>query len=523
MVAHLVRLRLLVLRNTLSRSTWQLVAVILGGLYGLGVLAGAAIALVALGAAPPEVARTATVLAGSALVLGWIVFPVLLAGIDQNLDPARLVTFPIPRRRLMLGLAAGGVLGIPGVVTSLAALATVGTWWRFPLSALAAVACAAVGVAICIVGSRLTAAASTGLGTRRRFREVVGVLLFVPLVLLGPILAGLGAAIGDAADALPRVTGILAWTPLGAIWSVPADLAVGEVGVAAARFLIGLATLALLVLLWDRALAIALVTPPHAASRTTAPGRLGWFGRFPGTPAGAVAARSLTYWTRDPRYSRQLLLVPIFPALIVFYSATLDAPPILNASGPVVAFILALSIFSDISFDHSAFALHVAKGVPGVADRTGRALAVAVFALPVSIGVTVATVAYTGAWSALPGLLGIAVGVLLSGLGLSSVSSALVVVPVAAAGDNPFKSPPGAGFTTALTTFATWGALGVLVLPELVLAVVGFATGVVGFGWAALVVGAGLGSVLLVVGIRMGGRRVDLMAPELLARATAQA
>ena len=43
-------------------------------------------------------------------------------------------------------------------------------------------------------------------------------------------------------------------------------------------------------------------------------------------------------------------------------------------------------------------------------------------------------------------------------------------------GDNPFKAAPGASFTTALTTFATGGLLGVLVLPELVLAVVGAAT-----------------------------------------------
>ena len=54
-------------------------------------------------------------------------------------------------------------------------------------------------------------------------------------------------------------------------------------------------------------------------------------------------------------------------------------------------------------------------------------------------------------------------------------------------------------------------------LPEIALAVVAVGTGSVGLGMVALVVGIALGSWLLVVGIRRGGRTLDRRAPDLLA------
>ena len=56
MVANLLKLRLLVLKNSLLRSTWQLIAVIFGALYGLGVMFGVTIGLIALSGAPVSIA-----------------------------------------------------------------------------------------------------------------------------------------------------------------------------------------------------------------------------------------------------------------------------------------------------------------------------------------------------------------------------------------------------------------------------------------------------------------------------------
>ncbi|MET4782398.1 transporter [Glaciihabitans sp. UYNi722] len=518
MVAHLLRLRLLVLKNSLLRSPWQLVAVIIGGLYGLGLLLFAVIGLFTLSGAPIELSRTIVILAGSAAVLGWIIIPLIASGVDQTLDPARLVTFPIPFNQLLLGLAVSGVLGVPGIVTLLAALATAGTWWRHPVIALVAMLCGVIGTLTCVIGARMVTTLSSSFSSGRRFREIGSIILFIPLVLLGPIIISVTSGIRNVADALPGFAGALSWTPLGAIWAVPSEIARGSYGPAAIKFLIGIVVLLAVALLWRRSLAIALVKPAHTASKQRARGKLGLLGLVPDRPWGAVAARSLTYWVRDPRYARQLLIVPVVPVLMYFYSHNEQSLGVLVAMAPIVALFLSLSIFTDLSYDGTAFATHVASGIRGADDRIGRVVALATFSLPIVVIFSIASVWAADLWRLLPALLGLSLGTLLTGFGISSFSSAIVAVPVPAPGDNPFKSPPGAGFTTTLTTFATWGILAVLVIPEVVLLIVTAATQQALIGWIGLVVGVVLGSVLMVVGIRLGGRRLDLGSSEMLVR-----
>ncbi|QJU54180.1 transporter [Herbiconiux sp. KACC 21604] len=519
MVASLVKLRFLVLRNSFKRSPWQLVAVIIGGLYGLGVLFGALAGLFFLNFAPVELISTVLVLAGSALVLGWIVVPLVAFGVEQTLDPARLVVFPLSMKQLLVGLTLAGVLGVPGMVTGIVAVATFLPWiTHAPLAAIVAVPAGLLGLLICVVGSRTVAALSSSLQSNRRFRELGGVLIFIPIILIGPIIVGLTRGLASSADALPELARGLAWSPLGAAWAVPVDVAANDWLAAVAKLLIALATLALLVVIWRRALAVALVTPPASASRRVARGKTGLFQLFPATPTGAVAARCLTYWRRDPRYARQLIVVPLVPVFLWFYGANMGNPVLLNLCGPLIAFFLSLALYTDISYDGTAFATHLADGVKGSADRVGRLLAVSVIAVPVVLVATLVTAGVTSSWASLPMLLGLDAAALLGGFAVVSVSSALIVVPVPQAGDNPFKSAPGAGFTTMLSGFATWGVSLALLLPAVVLAVLSLVLSSELFGWLTLAVGVVLGAVFLAIGLRVGGRLLDQRGPALLAR-----
>lgn len=522
MVASLLKLRLLVLRNTLKRSTWQLVAVIIGGLYGLGLLAAAVAGLFALSFAPLEIAQTVLVLAGSVTLLGWILIPLFTTGIDQTLDIPKLAHFPIPRRTLMIGLALSGFVAVPGAVTLIAGVATAGAWLRHPLAALLAVVCGAIGALTCVVASRMIAALSASLASSRRFREATGIILFIPLILLGPIFTSLTDVFGGNEDSLPNFARTLSFTPLGAIWAAPGEVAAGNYGQAALKFLIGVALLGVFVLIWRRALGIAIESPPTATSKTRASGKLGLFGILPATPTGAVAARSLTYWMRDPRYTQQLILVPLMPILFGFNAQLSGNTLLLNFATPFVAFLLAISIYSDVSYDNTAFATHISTGVSGRADRAGRALAVASFAVPIIVLLSLGTAAYTGEWELTPTLLGISLGVLLTGIGLSSITSARFVFPVPAPGDSPFKAKPGASLSTFGVTFLTWGVLLVLTLPETVLAIVFLVTGDQLFGWLTLAAAVALGGASIVLGINIGGRMLDRRAPELLAQLTRQ-
>ena len=236
MVAHLLKLKLLLLRNSLRRSTWQLVGVVLGGLYGLGLLGLIVAGLIVLGTLDLDLMRTVAVLGGSAAVLGWLVIPLVASGVDMTLDPARFVTFAVPMRQLMAGLALGGVIGIPGIVTLVAFLTLALTWIRYPAAAVAAIVCALCAVLLCIVGSRLITTAGTALSSSRRFKDLSSTVAIIPLILLGPIFAGITAGFQNSPEFAGELADILAWTPLGVFVAVPADLAAGDALTAVARF-----------------------------------------------------------------------------------------------------------------------------------------------------------------------------------------------------------------------------------------------------------------------------------------------
>ena len=515
MVAALVRLRLLVLRNSLKRSVGQLVAVIIGALYGIFVLGMVIVGLFALNLAPIDLLRTIVVLAGSALTLGWALIPLFLP-IEQTLDAPHLAVYPIPLNTLLTGLLISGVVGIPGAITMVASIFTFGSWLRMPGVAVLALVCGIVGALLCVMLSRAVTAAASSLSSGRRFREASGILIFIPLVLIGPIVAGTASSLGSSRDALPTLATFMSWTPLGAIWAIPSQVALGDPVGALLRALIGLATIAVVFLVWRWGLARALVTPIHATSRVRAQGRLGLFGRLPATPAGVIAARCLTYWFRDPRYLRQLVIIPVMPLLLWFYSSLTHHSFLLQGAGLFVAFMLGITLIADVSYDSTAFVLHMSKAVPGRADRWGRASAVLAFGLPAVVAITLITAWISGDWMPVPALLGLAIGLLLGGLGVCSVTSAVVVFPAPAPGDNPFKTRPGANTALLGSTFLTWGVLALVNAPEIVLLIVNLVTGQQLWGWIALVVGVVLGPITLALGANLGGRILDRRAPELL-------
>jgi ABC-2 type transport system permease protein len=191
---------------------------------------------------------------------------------------------------------------------------------------------------------------------------------------------------------------------------------------------------------------------------------------------------------------------------------------VLAVIGPLAAFLLAWSISADVSYDNTAFALHLSSGVRGIHDRLGRALACLAFALPIVLVFSISPFFFTGDWEWLPALLGSSLGILFSGLGLASVISARYTVAVPLPGDSPFKKPPGNVAQTMAVQFGGMGVLLLLVLPEAALVLTQFLTDSMVPGWINLVVGPLLGLVLFVVGVRVGGKWLDARGPELLAQ-----
>ncbi|HET8927372.1 MAG TPA: hypothetical protein VFN24_06020 [Microbacterium sp.] len=516
MAATVLRLRYRVLGNTLARNPWQLVGFCFGMLGALWVLGLVAVGVVAANIALElETIRMIAALGGSLLLLGWVLGPVLLAGFNATVDAPRLAPFPLSLRQVMVALAATGITGIPGITSALAVLVTIGLWVRWPIAAVAAVPSALLALLTCVVASRLVATLSSGTG--RRWRELVGTVLLVVVILTGPIISGVSALLDRAADLgaqLTQVTGILAWTPIGAAWAVPGDVAAGEWLIAAARFAIAVATPAVLWLVWARALRESISSPPHRAARAVGAGRIGLFAIMPTGGTGATWARSLTAWLRDPRYLRQLLVIPILPILLLFGGGV--EGPMFTASALFVALVLALVGYTDVSYDGTAFGTVLAAGIRGRADRLGRALAAACVLIPLIVILAVVVAVLSGAPERLPALLGGCLGLLLAGFGVTAVSSALLATPVAAPGDSPFKSVPGQTFVSGLLVFVVLIACVVAASPPLALAVISLLTGSVLLGGVSLAVAIGYGLAVAAVGVIVGGRVFDRRGPELL-------
>lgn len=516
MVAHLLRLRFRLLANSLSRSVWALISVVFGAMWGLMILVGIVIGMVALSFTEPEIAWTIAVLAGGVTVLGWIVLPLILRGLDQSLSVTKLRTFPIPPRRLLVALLFVGLLGIPGLVTLLAGLSTTLSWIGEPLALIAAPFAALLAVLTCVAASRAFESVGTALAAGRRFREIMGVVVFIPVILAGPLIAFTGTSIAAIGDELPRIAHIVSWTPLGAAWSIPGDLALGRPLEALAKLGIALVTLAVLVLLWWRSLVTLLVATPVASGGSGRAKGLGPFSVFPATSTGAIAARTSVYWMRDPRYGGSLVVLPLIAVIAVFLLVTTDSSWMLVVLGPFFAATLAITLCAEVSYDGTAFASHLSTGVKGVADRTGRVITLGLFGVPLVVVSTVIPLVVLDMAHDIPAFLGIGLGLLLTGFGVSSVASARFLMPVPAAGESPFKSPPGSSFGAQLAMFAAWAIVFGLALPELVLGIMAATTGNVMLGYAALAVGIVLGSALMVIGIRMGGALLDRRGPELL-------
>lgn len=539
----MVALKVRLLVNALTRSVWQMLALVLSFVYGLGMVGLLLLALGAVARRDPALATAWVTVGGSLLVGAWWVVPLVAFGVDSTVSVERLRQFGLRRRDLVLGLGAAGLVGAPGVLTVLLVGGSTVVWRERPGALVVAVPAAVVAVATCVVGSRTWTALLAPSRSSRRFRDS-GVFVLLVLVALAVPLAGWllpGTAVTVQVERLAEVAG---WTPLGAAWAVPAAVATGDLAAAAGRAAIAVVVLVLLVGLWVRGLDRAAVGPApstarrpashrsasHDASRRRTGGLLGAPGvlgipverlldRVLGVQTSAVTARCLTYWRRDPRYLGALAVVPFLPLVLALLDRG-DGSLVLVAC-PLAAFLVGWTISADVAYDHTAFWAHLSAGLPGRADRLGRAVAATLVGLPVTAAVVVAVVWSTGRWHDLPAVAGISGGILLTALGISSVVSARFVYPVPRPGDGPFSSPQGSAVADLATQAGGWGVLALLALPETAVGIVAVVSGSTALGWLALVVGAVLGVFWWVAGVRIGAAVYDHRAPELLQQVVA--
>lgn len=518
MVACLIRLKLALLRNSFRRSVWQVVGTSFGLLYGLFLVMMVVVLQFMVGGDPGslEPVMTASVLLGSGALLVWLLVPLFFSGGDSIMDPRQFVTYAVPRTHLVAGLVLAAMIGTGSVLTVPWLAGQILLWRSEPAAVVVALLSAPLLLLLFSASSQAVTTAVSAWFSGRRVRDIAVMAAFALGMMVYPVALNLGEYFDSWEELIAEVANTLAWTPLGAGAALPGDAAQAEWGLLALRLVIVFATLGA-ALLVTRAALVKVTERPSLprVRRAAASGRLGPLGMFPATSWGAVAGRCLIYWFKDARYGASIVLIPALVVMMVVFHLQSGQAWMLYGLGPLIAWALGLTISADISYDNTAFALHVTSGLDGMADRLGRAVALCTFAVPLILLGTTLPLIFTGNAEHLMVLTFLSLGMLLTFVGSSSFASARMTYPVPKPGENPFRTPPGASGRLMLVQFVSFFVITVLMLPEVTLLIIWAVTGVAWLGPLTAVFGLIKGVLLLWAGIRLGAKVYDRSQPEL--------
>jgi len=534
-VAELLRLRLRLVANLFRGRPGTVV------LRVLGLLAAVVLAVVVfagvrvLAGTGPQFAVRAIVGLGAFGSLAALLLPIVAA--RHELMPARgFVGYPVRGGLLVPVLAAFTLLG-PAVLT-LPVLLAPATAWRGTEATLA-VGCGLLLLPQTLLSLRIGAAIGAELRSRIRLGRWVRTISVVVLVLaaippLAVILTRAFLLVPDRVAPAARIVlsivrpidsspaiDLAAGSPLGALWAAPGFRVLGQGDRVGTAVLVGVATIVVLAVVWT-AVVLLQLRPTWRHRRVAVARRVpGWFGRTPSTAAGAIAARSFTYWARDPRYRTVVAVLPAIPILMLVALWIGGVPFSVGVLVPLPMMVLLLAwstTHNDVAYDHTALWQHIASGTRGVSDRIGRMWPPLVFGgLLVLVGSPLTAWGH-GDWAILPAVLGVNAAVLLAGVGVGSGLSARFPYPAPRPGDGAFRHPQVAGATGGGAQAVSILLIVVAAAPALVASGLWLA-GAPGpaWNWIALLAGLVIGGVTLAIGIAGGGRGFDRRGPELLA------
>lgn len=455
-----------------------------------------------------------TVLAGSAVTLGFAIAPPVTASVDP-LDPRRFAVVGPEPRPLAAALLLAGFLSVPAFVVVVLAISLATAWTAHGGSVVASIVAILLGVATCVLLARVSMALGALVRRPRQSRELLGVYLVAVLVVVVPVGIFLGSLEwrGAVPSQLVSAAEILAWTPLGAAWSIAVA---PSAGAAFGSVIVALATVGVLTVVWFVLVRVLLTTTPRPVTVRERAG-LGWFALLPGTPGGAVAARSLSYWLRDRRHVVNVIVVPIAAVLstlpLVVAGVPIELAVLLPA--PIMALFFGWLPHNDLAYDSTALWMHIASGVRGLSDRVGRLVPVVLIAVPLLAVAIPLAVAMHGRWAFAPALVGVCAALFLSGLGLSSIASVVSPYAVSRPGDSPFQQPQRTG------------SGGVVAQGAVMIGALAASSPAIWFAWQALAsdtadaflalwAGLAAGVVVLLAGIAIGAAQFERRGTRLM-------
>lgn len=420
MVASIIGLKLRSLWNNLTQKWWKLVLVILATLYFGAFFGFMLIApLLILDASLLIPFTKVALLVASASTLAWAGAPLFGMGLDATTAPKSFAPYVAPTRSLSRALLYASVAGPAGLITLLVFVA--GTAGLFkadePLYGILSIVLMPFALVSLALISRVIsfwfAARVEASQGRRDLVQMVGVVLFVAAMWGFSYLMSTFAEGGIHLD-VGALANIAKWTPLAGIISIPYLLASGELIPALVQVAYGAAIFSVLGAGWHSlvrgemvgrkneltgaakqavAAGQSVVDPALVATEINTVAGLDqqlkslnfWLKLGLNPPTAALAARNLHMWVRDARLAPSLIIMLMMPVLGFGFSLS---PA--GASTGWFLFVFTPLIFGQtagmlLSYDSTAYWMHVSAGVTGRADRFGRLFA----SLPALIVVSV--------------------------------------------------------------------------------------------------------------------------------------
>ncbi|MGF3057307.1 hypothetical protein [Microbacterium sp. YY-01] len=467
MAALILRLRVDLLLAPLRGQRQRTARFITSFLLLVIATVAAALAVRALAATTATVAETVVVLVGAAIVVGACAAPVV-AGATDPLDPRNFIGLPIEPRWLPLTLLGAAFISVPTIALMIVLGIVAGVTIDHGAPPAVAIASAICALFTCIIGARLALVITARILPERRSRELTALFALAVIVVAIPtalLLVSSTWGDGGVPTQLQTATAIAANTPFGAAFAWPFAAASGNSSQALLSGFIAVGTVFVFAALWQWRV-MRVFSAGQTRQRSQEWGGLGWFSLLPANAFGAVAARSLTYWLRDRRYIANVVIIPVAAVIAIVPLLVAGVPMVHAAALPVLILALFLGWLphNDTAYDSTALWTHVSAGVRGTADRWGRLVPIILISVPLIAIALAGTLAVIGRWSLLPTLIGATFALFFSGLGLSSIASAVYPYAVTHPGDSPFKQPQRSSLS-----HGGWGQAGTL-LGALVLA-----------------------------------------------------
>lgn len=544
MVAHLVSLKWRYVLASLKRSVWAIIGIAFGALYLLGTLTGLGFAYVGLGIDGSLDGPALALFLGFLVSLGWALIPIVWTGLDGTLDESRFVLFPLEAKTLQKGQFFGGFIGLPGIATIILILLGTLGFIGNPVGLAAYLLSIVLGLALLMTVARLANQLGVYLNANPRIDLIFKIILGVLLVSSGFIFSGAIFYVIDHFQEIAQNVQWLGYTPFGSAFAIAYHVAAGNWALAGLSLVLSLIYLGGAWVLWGRSLERSMRNVSGEQKRGKAKnltaGDIGIFARFPNTGWGAVAARTIHSYFKDTRmtllivmtamlYVLFALVMPLFTSSMGSRVATTGIQLANSGAGPETLFgfwVYFCNVFTGfyiaymVSYDNTAFSLHVLSPLRGRDDRLGRALGHSIVMLPIVVVMSFIMCAVHGLIAYYPVVLLHQLGVYAGTVGFGLMLDTVLSPPVAPPGANPFKTPKQPdGFAKQLLLMGSMIICMLIALPGGIGSFIYMVGGkddmvLIISGVIQLVIGAAL----FIIGISAGGKLYDRHSSMMLQR-----